>query len=141
MHAVDYAENAIRTGYPKTFKAHGAEWTIETGHARIAELEAKNLEIGPSDGRVTEIHLIREAMASYIAAREAKKWEIVRSCNIADYTHKLEQLGTTPEPTDRTIVYIDNAGHRRHGRYTTEQGFYRALLRIETKRQDLIWAE
>lgn len=46
--------------------------------ARIAELEAVNAQYGESDGRVTEINALRDALPAEAPAAEADVWEVVQ---------------------------------------------------------------
>jgi hypothetical protein len=61
------------------FKAHGVEYTSWTqANLRIQELEKLNEEIGASDGRVTEILLIQQAM-------EAEKQRLQDEAYVREY--------------------------------------------------------
>jgi len=73
-------------------KAHGVTYTsVEQARERIADLEAKNARIGASDGRVTEINAIKDALAEHLIANPPK-------VRYATYTLVEREAFTAPAP-------------------------------------------
>lgn len=117
------------TAHGKTYRTH-----LEAT-ARIDELEQDDLVHGASDGRVTEITLIREALDAAAAARDNAKEAAWRGQQISDATRDLAYLrasGQTKTEADHRIEYEDGT-HRRISYYTTEEGFLKALIRMHSR--------
>ena len=132
--------------------AHGATYTAETAAARITELEADNARYGASDGRVTEINSIREALAAAAPApaRGPRKLAPLASDADREYAATMNkrvrsaelELANTPRNTPGVgrIDYTDNAtGRRRVARYNTRDGFLLSYIKFgsDSRRYEL----
>lgn len=113
--------------------------TPQDMRAAIAELEADNERLGASDGRVTAIGILKEAIeelhADQSAQEERERLSIVaeqirrEKANLAE----LERIYAGDRWGDRmlekALVWIDDDG-RHTRRYTTERGFLKAYIRL-----------
>lgn len=135
--------------------AHGAAYaTPAEANARISELNEENARIGASDGRVTEILLITEAMQKAgweqtprEAARPARKAAPVLGAYMGEQVMKAE----------KELAYIKRTGNddgqwrylktQQDGRikvrreYRTQAGFLTAFIREARAGHDIVIAE
>jgi hypothetical protein len=123
-----------------TFKAHGRTWTHQQAVLRIVELQEQNDRIGPSDGRVTELNNLADALREYDKLVNDTAQRAVNEDIIADCERDLRRLGTSDAPCEAVIHYTDAKGHRRISRYKTEQGYNRACIRILRSGGSIIWS-
>lgn len=141
------------------FTAHGRAHTVKTARARIAHLEEINAShLGPSDGRVTEIAALEEAIAAHKAAEAAEAAaerdaaEAAESSALAAKYAAAEERETAERlarnirqsraelagmergtPGIGRIQYVDKKhGVTRVARYTTRDGFLRGYIRMAT---------
>jgi phage shock protein A len=138
-------------------KAHGAVYmSVEDAEARIAELEEGNRQYGASDGRVTEINTIREALEAQARldqaianSRSRYQQTPALSGHMAEQVHEAERriayLERNKDADDGQWRYLktqDDAGRisvRRE--YKTELGFLKAYVREARRGRDILIAE
>lgn len=145
MDIYEQAEELARSAAGITIKAHGKVWTVAQARAQIARLEARNNDPngpGPSDGRVTEINNLREALDARDRVFRETLDRATRELEIQKWKAELAKIGTADVQGDYTIVAI--AGRystRQRRKYRTEQGFLRGLINIRSKGGEIIWAD
>lgn len=103
-----------------------------------AELEAKNREVGASDGRVTQLAYLEEARAEMgreeEAARkrawDAERAELIRKAEaeLRQWEERCKSDRDADKMLEKTIVWFGPSGHRNTRRYKTERGFLRAYI-------------
>lgn len=146
----------------KMITAHGAVYgTPAEANARIAELNEENARIGASDGRVTEILLITEAMYAEgweqaPRAREAARQEAASrrpktpklsawaSEQIMKAEQELAQIKRSgyDDGQWRYLKTQDDAGRIKVRReYKTQAGFLTAFVREVRRGHDILIAE
>jgi hypothetical protein len=136
--AQDLARNMVGT----IVVAHGRAWTVEEARGRVKELEAINADPdgpGPSDGRVTEIENLKDALFSRDERYIESYQHFVKVLEVNEWRRELDALGpakpedTLPRGMEKMICFVDAEGRRAKRYYRTEQGFLRALISIRTK--------
>lgn len=142
--------------------AHGSTYgSPAEANARIAELNELNLQLGASDGRVTEILLITEAMqekgweeaprtreAAREEARKARPQARVLSAWESEQVMKAEQELAAIKRTGyddgqwRYLKTQDDAGRIKVRReYKTQAGFLEAYVREVRRGHEILIAE
>jgi hypothetical protein len=145
--------------------AHGSRYsTASEANARIAELNEENARLGASDGRVTEILLVTEAMqeAGWEQTPQDAHREQVRANTRARYQQapalpaglagevrdserRIAWLEANPAADDGKWRYLktqDDDGRIKVRReYKTEVGFLRAYVREARRGHDILIAE
>lgn len=106
----------------------------------VAELKAANQQYGDSDGRVTQIAYLMEALAELEANEKAQAeaerlaalGETIRRerAALASLERQYEGDRYGDRMLEKTLVWFDDEGHRHTRRYTTERGFLRAYIRL-----------
>lgn len=144
-----------------TIKAHGASYQTKVeAEARIAELNEENLRLGASDGRVTEIQSILEALQDLglestparDALRASTKARYAEPSKMDSYTagqvHTAEQriayLERNKDADDgkwRYLMYQDDNERRTRREYKTELGFLKAYCKAARAGMDILIAE
>ena len=138
--------------------AHGATYrTAAEANARIAELNEENARLGASDGRVTEILLITEALqdagleagpraAQPVAKRPAApvlgEYMTAKVIEAEGRVRYLKRNKTADDGQWRYLRTQDEAGRvavRRE--YKTEAGFLAAFIREARAGHDILIAE
>lgn len=134
----------------KNTTVHGVTYASVTEmHARMADLMRLNKELGESDGRVTELNALHEALsAGYVnranaelallKERDAKAaaWSAQQVAIAQRELMELKLWNTTPKPADHRVEYEEvNRGtvRRKTAYYKTEEGFLKALIRLHSK--------
>lgn len=144
--------------------AHGATYqTVAEANARIAELNEENLRIGASDGRVTEIICIMDAIeahevaerkaaseartAAEKAARPAPAAAPVMGELTAKYVREAEADLASIKRTGyddgqwRYLKVITPEGRTTAREYRTQKGFLTAYIREARRGSDILIAE
>lgn len=147
--------------------AHGATYqTVAEANARIAELNEENLRIGASDGRVTEIMCIMDALEAHEVAERKADAEARIAAEKAEKATRAEAARPKLDSTtagyvmeaERRIRSIEADKSRDDGQwrylktqddgrivvrreYKTELGFLRAYVREARRGHDIIIAE
>ena len=136
--------------------AHGVQYaTAAEANARIAELNEENLVLGASDGRVTEILLITEALqeagleAAPRAARPARRPEPqlgeYMTAKVIEAESRVAYLKRNKTADDGQWRYLrtqDEAGRVAvRKEYKTEAGFLAAFIREARRGHDILIAE
>ena len=124
------------------FEVHGRPHTLASAEALLAELEEINAShLGPSDGRVTTIAALEEAIAAHKAAESAARAAKYAAAEERETAERLArnirqsraelagmERGT---PGVGRIEYMDEStGKRRVARYETRDGFLRGYIRM-----------
>lgn len=129
-------------------KAHGKTYpNVVSALEAVSALKKLNAELGASDGRVTEINAIEEALEAarivYFDKRvaelkaETEARNVWRAQQIAAAKKELVALaydGLKKHEAERRIEYIDARGNHRVTRYITEEGFLKALIRLHSSK-------
>ncbi|UJQ87185.1 hypothetical protein SEA_BAILEYBLU_47 [Arthrobacter phage BaileyBlu] len=128
-----------------TIEAHGKSYaTRAEAEARIEALVADNRRFGDSDGRVTEIDAITEALVAHHEATtpaidyaHREKMERIEREAATLRRARAELAGLARHtPGDGRIDYMDkHTGRRRVARYTTRDGFLRAWIDMVSRPQ------
>ena len=134
-------------------KAHGETYATKAeAEARIAELNELNLQLGASDGRVTEIQCILEALqeAGLEAApvRHASRIEapklgahMVAEINKARRELALIKSSGYDDGQWRYLKFQDEAGRVTRREYRTQKGFLKAFIKAASEGKDILIAE
>ena len=126
--------------------AHGVTYINRAAAtARAVELDHLNKSLGYSDGRVTELDALTEALSADAeataaaapkvdyAAREQQEWA-ERQARLLRQARAELSVTDRNTPQDGRIEYRENPGQpdekRRIARYTTRDGFLRAYIRM-----------
>lgn len=106
----------------------------------VAELKAANQQYGDSDGRVTQIAYLMEALeelesnekALSEAERRGALSELIRreKAELASLERQYAGDRYGDRMLEKTLVWTDKGGRRHTRRYTTERGFLKAYIRL-----------
>lgn len=135
--------------------AHGTQYpTPAAAEARIAELNETNAKIGASDGRVTEILCIMEALHAAgfeqtpaEAARAARPSAPVLGALTMQYVMEAERDLQSIRRTGyddgrwRYLKVVTPEGRMTRREYRTQKGFLTAYIREALRGSDILIAE
>lgn len=139
-----------------TITAHGATYpSAAAANDRIAELNKINMELGASDGRVTEITCIMDALE---AAEREEVRENTRRRHAAPAGHVMGpemtaevreserrvaalRAGAMDDGQWRYLKVITPEGRMTRREYRTEAGFLKAYIREARKGSEILIAE
>lgn len=97
----------------------------------VAELKAANQQYGDSDGRVTQIAYLMEALEE-LEANEKALAELIRreKAELASLERQYAGDRYGDRMLEKTLVWTDKGGRRHTRRYSTERGFLKAYIRL-----------
>jgi hypothetical protein len=145
-------------------EAHGATYqTVAEANARIAELNELNLQLGASDGRVTEIQCIIEALQEGGFEQDPKRARLEQAIqnsraryaapspmdsHTAGQVHEaerriayLEQNKTADDGQWRYLKFQDANERVTRREYKTELGFLKGYVKAARDGMDILIAE